>query len=76
MTHTELIKKAVRVHFAIINNQFSCNGNLEDSANMAKDYLEYFLTANRTDGFQKAMKTKRGKIKKDLIERYINNALK
>lgn len=72
----ELITKAVKVHFAITNNQMSCDPQLEDNVSIARDFLEYFANANQTEGFQKAMKTKRGKIKKELIERYINNALK
>ena len=75
MKHRDLIIQAIKVHFAICNNQMSCDTQLEDSANIAKDFMEYYLNGRRSDGFEKAMKTTRGQVKKQLIERYINNTL-
>ena len=73
MTNQDLIRKAVVTHFACDRKTLSCDTKLEDSAGIAKDFMDFYLYGTRSDGFNKAMRTIRGKIKVELIERYINN---
>lgn len=73
MKNEELIKQAVKVHFAVTNSQLSCSTDLENGANIARDFLDYLTNNNLNDGVKKALKTERGKIKLELIKRYIKN---
>ena len=76
MTNPDLIRKAVVVHFACDQNNLSCDTKLEETATIAKDFMQYFLLGSATEGFEKAMRTIRYRVKRELIERYINNNTK
>ena len=68
--NTELIKKAVRVHFAC-DSQMKCN-ELEDSVDAAKAF--YLKLCNEESVvFEKLIKLNRYKVKLELIKRYIKN---
>ena len=73
MTNQELIRKAVIVHFACDKNNLWCDTKLEETNTIAKDFLRYFLTGNTTESLDKMPTTRRYKIKKQLIDRYIRN---
>lgn len=67
----QLITKAVTVHFACDKRTLQCSGTLEDYVGVASDFLNFMLTGNTTPQLDKVFKTKRYKIKKELIETYI-----
>lgn len=67
----QLITKAVTVHFACEKRTLQCSGTLEDYVGVATDFLNFMLTGNTTPMLDKVLKTKRYKIKKELIETYI-----
>lgn len=71
MKNEDLIKQAIVAHFACHKQNLTCDTQLEDSTIVAKDFFEYFLTGNRTETFNKILRTDRYKIKKKLIERYL-----
>lgn len=72
----DLIRKAVVTHFACDHNNLTCDTKLEESVTVAGDFLRYMLTGNATEALTKALGTERYQIKKQLIERYINNYTK
>lgn len=68
----QLITKAVTVHFACDKRTLKCSESLEDYVAVANDFLNLMLTGTKTDQLEKALKTKRYQVKKQLIERYLN----
>lgn len=67
----QLITKAVTVHFACEKRTLQCDTKLEDYVAVATDFLNFMLTGNTNPQLDKVLKTKRYKIKKELIETYI-----
>lgn len=67
----ELITKAVTSHFACDKRTLQCSGTLEDYVGVASDMLNFMLTGNTTSQLDRVLKTKRYKIKMQLIENYI-----
>ena len=59
MTNPDLIRKAVVVHFACDQKNLACDTKLEESVNIARDFLRYMLTGNTTEALDSLMLTTR-----------------
>ena len=75
MKNKIIIKRAVEVHFAIADRKnMTCDVGLEDYSGVANDFLRYFLTGNMSSILEKKLESsRRYRVKKQLIERYIEN---
>jgi len=72
MINKELMEKAVKVHFAIVNG-FNCSLELEEYTTVAFDFYTYLIGGGLSYEMEEVLKRKRYRNKMILIQRYYEN---